>query len=55
MTNTLTKADQNKERPQVETFFTPPTNIREEKEAYVLEVEMAGVGKEGIDVTVEEN
>jgi len=57
--NTLTKTDQQqqqrKQQPQVETFITPPTNIREIKDAYVLEVEMAGVSKQGLDVTVEGN
>jgi len=55
MTTTLTKPDQRKQTAQTETFFTPPTNIREEKDGYVLEVEMPGVGKQGLDVTVEGN
>jgi len=54
-TSTLTKTDQRNEKPQTEVYFTPPTNIREEKDCYVLEVEMAGVGKQGLDVTVEGN
>jgi HSP20 family protein len=33
----------------------PPTNIREEKDAYLLELEMPGVSKTGIEVTVEAN
>ena len=33
----------------------PPANIREEQEAYVLELEMPGVPKDGIEVTVENN
>ena len=31
----------------------PAANIREEKEAYLLELEMPGVAKNGIEVTVE--
>jgi len=56
--STLTKTEPRKEQattPHTETFFTPPTNIREVKDAYVLEVEMPGVGKQGLDITVEGN
>jgi HSP20 family protein len=56
---TLTKNEPRKPQPQTpqqtETFFTPPTNIREVKDAYILEVEMPGVSKQGLDVTVEGN
>jgi HSP20 family protein len=33
----------------------PPANIREEHDAYILELEMPGVNKSGIEVTVENN
>ena len=33
----------------------PPANIREEHDAYLLELEMPGVSKSGIEVTVENN
>ena len=33
----------------------PPANIREEHDAYLLELEMPGVSKSGIEVTVEHN
>ncbi|MEI8235512.1 MAG: Hsp20/alpha crystallin family protein [Verrucomicrobiota bacterium] len=33
----------------------PSANIREERDAYVLELEMPGVCKTGIEVTVEQN
>ena len=33
----------------------PQTNIREEREAYLLELEMPGVSKTGVEVTVENN
>jgi HSP20 family protein len=36
-------------------WATPRANIREEKEAYILELEMAGVRKEGLEITVENN
>ena len=33
----------------------PPANIREEHDAYLLELEMPGVSKTGLEVTVENN
>jgi len=54
--STLTKTEPRKDQqPQTETFLTPPSNIREVKDAYILEVEMPGVNKQGLDVTVEGN
>jgi len=35
-----------------QTYLTPATNIREDKDGYVLEAEMPGVSKEGLEVTV---
>ncbi len=37
------------------TYLTPPANIFETKDGYVLEAEMPGVNKEGLEVTVENN
>jgi HSP20 family protein len=34
-------------------FLTPPANIHEDENGYVLEAEMPGVNKEGLSVTVE--
>jgi len=54
--STLTKTEPRKDQqPQTETYLTPPTNIREVKDTYILEVEMPGVSKQGLDVTVEGN
>ena len=36
-------------------FNTPEVNIVETKEGYVLEAEMPGVNKEGLDITLEDN
>ena len=38
--------------PRVE-YVTPPANILESKDGYVLEAEMPGVSKDGLEVTVE--
>ena len=54
--NTLTQTDQ---RPragngaQRVSFATPVANILETADGYVLEAEMPGVSKEGLEVTVE--
>ena len=36
-------------------FVLPPVNISETKEGYVLEAEMPGVSKEGLEITLEGN
>jgi len=36
-------------------FVSPEVNIFETKEGYILEAEMPGVGKEGLEVTLEGN
>jgi HSP20 family protein len=50
----------NGSRPQVQPqqptqFASPEVNIFETKDGYVLEAEMPGVGKDGLEVTVEGN
>jgi HSP20 family protein len=41
----------NQDRP----FVSPNVNIIETKDGYLLEAEMPGVAKEGLDISVEEN
>lgn len=56
MNATLTKPENqpaNGQAAQRPTFLTPSANIREDKDGYVLEAEMPGVSKDGLDVTVE--
>ena len=36
-------------------YLTPPANIFETKDGYVLEAEMPGVNKAGLEITVENN
>jgi HSP20 family protein len=57
MNPTLTKSEPQSVRngggtPRVE-YATPPANILESKDGYVLEAEMPGVSKDGLEVTVE--
>jgi HSP20 family protein len=35
-------------------YFTPVVNLHQDADGFTLEVEMPGVGKEGVEVTVEE-
>ncbi|MCU0788437.1 MAG: Hsp20/alpha crystallin family protein [Verrucomicrobia bacterium] len=34
-------------------YVLPPVNIREEKDAYILEAEMPGVNKDSLEITLE--
>jgi HSP20 family protein len=43
----------NSERAQASQFVTPDVNIYEIKDGYVLEAEMPGVSKEGLEITLE--
>lgn len=43
------------ERPNREAFVLPEVNIFETKDGYVLEAEMPGVSKEGLEITMEGN
>ena len=49
--------ERNVEEPvsRMPSWDLPPANIREELDAYLLELEMPGVSKNGIEVTVESN
>lgn len=42
-------------QPQAAHFVSPEVNIFETKDRYVLEAEMPGVGKDGLEVTLEGN
>lgn len=56
--NAVTKtAERGVEQPvsRMPSWNLPPANIREEHDAYLLELEMPGVAKGGIEVTVENN
>ena len=36
-------------------FIIPPASVTESADGYVLELEMAGVGKDGLDISIENN
>jgi HSP20 family protein len=54
--NTLTKTE---ERPSASTrkpmYLTPAANIFENKDGYLLQAEMPGVSKDGLEITIENN
>lgn len=53
--NTLTQQDRQETAARAKRFVTPPVNIFEAQDGYVLEAEMPGVGKDGIEITLEGN
>ena len=53
--NTLTRETRESDRSQAEQFITPPANVREIGDGYTLEIEMPGVKKDGLEISVENN
>jgi HSP20 family protein len=53
--NTLTRENRDGDRAQAEQFVAPPASVIEAGDGYTLEVEMPGVNKEGLDISVENN
>ncbi len=52
MSTTLQRKEPERTTSRVE-YMLPSVNIREEKDAYILEADMPGVGKEGLEITLE--
>ena len=50
--NTLVREDRNIEREQ---FVAPPASVIESGDGYTLQVEMPGVNKEALEISVENN
>jgi HSP20 family protein len=53
--NTLTRKTGDADRAQTEQFIAPPASVMESPEGYMLEIEMPGVKKDGLDISVENN
>jgi HSP20 family protein len=51
--NTLVRENRDTERGQSEQFITPSASVVEAEDGYTLEVEMPGVTKEGLEISVE--
>lgn len=53
--NTLTRETRESDRSQAEQFITPPASVTEIADGYMLEIEMPGVQKDGLEISVENN
>ena len=53
--NTLTRETRESDRGQAEQFITPPASVTEITDGYMLEIEMAGVEKDGLDISFQNN
>ncbi len=53
--NTLVRENRDGDRTQTEQFAVPSASVIEAADGYTLEVEMPGVSKEGLEVSVENN
>jgi HSP20 family protein len=53
--NTLTRETRESNRGQAEQFITPPASVTEIGDGYMLEIEMPGVKKDGIEISFENN
>jgi HSP20 family protein len=53
--NTLTRENREADRGQAEQFITPPASVTDAADGYTLEIEMPGVRKDGLDISVENN
>ena len=53
--NTLVRENRNASQQRSEQFVTPAASVIEDGDAYLLNVEMPGVNKEGLEISVENN
>jgi HSP20 family protein len=53
--NTLVRENQNTEQRQREQFVASRASVTETREGYTLEIEMPGVDKDGLEISVENN
>ena len=53
--NTLVRENRNGERAQTERFVAPAASVTENSDGYTLMVEMPGVSKEGLEISIENN
>ena len=53
--NIITREARGSDGGQAEQFITPPASVTEIADGYMLEIEMPGVKKDGLDISVENN
>ena len=57
MSNNLVRENNRRaaSRHEGEKFITPPTSVSETTDGYLLELEMPGVSKDGLEISIENN
>ena len=53
--NTIVRENRDGDRAQAEQFVAPSASVIEAADGYTLQVEMPGVNKQGLEVSVENN
>ena len=53
--NTIVRENRDSERRQQEQFVAPMASLMEDGDGYMLHVEMPGVNKEGLEISIENN
>jgi len=53
--NTVTQETRQSDRSQAEQFITPTASVTEIGDGYLIEIEMPGVKKDGLEISVENN
>ena len=53
--NTMVRENRDVERGQSEQFVAPMASVVEDADGYLLQVEMPGVSKEGLEISLEDN
>ena len=53
--NSLTRETREADRGQAEQFVMPPASVTEIADGYMLEIEIPGVKKDGLDISVQNN
>ncbi len=53
--DTLVRENSGRATRETERFVTPPASVNETADSYMLELEMPGVSKDGLDISIENN
>ena len=53
--NNLTRDNNGRTAREGEQFITPPASVSETADGYLLELEMPGVNKDGLEISIENN
>jgi HSP20 family protein len=53
--NTLVRENRDRDRAQAEQFVAPSASVLEGADGYTLQIEMPGVNKQGLEISVENN